>query len=474
MTTHEVIIVGSGISALAAARVLKAHRPLLLEARRDRVGGRAHTTFVGDNAVDLGCSMIHGYNEGNPLKWLSRQLELPPAHVVQSSRTMIVGPNGPLSSDETARLLKTSSDKSFKPSQASKAPTSNESLADVTMTLLAGDKYEKELQALARLTEIGAGVKLEQISAEWTGFARPFGGTDGFPDGGYKTILEQLVNEVKDEGGDVCLGQQVVEVRDDPEARVVEVKTADGTAYTARFVVSTIPLAVLQRRPPKFVPSLPPATLAAIARTKVGVLEKALLAYDEAWWPDADTHGQFIILPDDNIAYQSQEGSLLRQVASTILNVSSFQRIAKQPHSTLLVYLGAQLGEAVSRFSKEEVLDTLHEYLCRKLGQGKRETSHLDRSRSTVTTWLTDEFSLGATSSPVTLQQSSDGVRCSPLDFVTLSRSHFDGRLGFAGEHTSLDHRGSAAGAWVSGVREGERVLDLLANLRDSANDAKL
>lgn len=72
---HDVLIIGSGLSALTAARVLKAHKPLLLEGR-SRIGGRAHTFAETDSPVDLGCSMIHGYAEGNPLKGMLAELDL--------------------------------------------------------------------------------------------------------------------------------------------------------------------------------------------------------------------------------------------------------------------------------------------------------------------------------------------------------------------------------------------------------------
>lgn len=78
-----------------------------------------------------------------------------------------------------------------------------------------------------------------------------------------------------------------------------------------------------------------------------------------------------------------------------------------------------------------------------------------------LTNWLTDELSLGATTTPTIV---SEGER-SPMDFKELSRPTWEGRLGFAGEHTDMDNRGSVAGAVVSGQREAARVERLLKKL---------
>lgn len=75
MSVHDVIIIGSGLAALTAARALTAHKPLLLEAR-NRIGGRAHTCTATDSPVDLGCSMVHGLNEGNPITKLLKDYNL--------------------------------------------------------------------------------------------------------------------------------------------------------------------------------------------------------------------------------------------------------------------------------------------------------------------------------------------------------------------------------------------------------------
>jgi len=55
----EVIVVGAGLSGLAAGRLLRERgvSTIVLEAR-DRVGGRTLTTHIGDPAVDLGGQFI--------------------------------------------------------------------------------------------------------------------------------------------------------------------------------------------------------------------------------------------------------------------------------------------------------------------------------------------------------------------------------------------------------------------------------
>ena len=75
MPVFDTIIIGAGWSGAVAAKHLasKGYSVLVLEAR-DRVGGRARTWTNGAGLkVDVGCSWIHGYNEGNPARSLAEQ-----------------------------------------------------------------------------------------------------------------------------------------------------------------------------------------------------------------------------------------------------------------------------------------------------------------------------------------------------------------------------------------------------------------
>jgi monoamine oxidase len=72
----DVIVIGAGISGIAAAQKLKNDglSVLVIEAR-ERVGGRIWTEYSKDKSFELGAGWIHGYN-GNPLSYLSQKFKL--------------------------------------------------------------------------------------------------------------------------------------------------------------------------------------------------------------------------------------------------------------------------------------------------------------------------------------------------------------------------------------------------------------
>ncbi|KAK2001421.1 flavin-containing amine oxidoreductase [Colletotrichum falcatum] len=472
MATNQVldtIIIGAGWSGAVAARELvsKGRKVLVLEAR-DRVGGRANTWVKGDVKVDLGCSWIHGYKEGNPARFIAQDFGVV-AHLPQASEGVVYGPNGRLSSSEADSLRASLGAAHASTKLPHPIPPPDASLASALFAdnspLAVSDQKDLAV-ALARSLEIPLGLKLEKASLRWAGWeaTTAFAGSDAAPEGGYEALVNKVVEDAKAKGAEVKLSTKVAGVSHSDDGVVVT--DAQGNKFTAKTAVSTIPLGTLKTLPEStFNPPLPPRLQDAIKGTHVGVLEKLLLQYPTAWWPEANKAGSYTFLPTSTKPVAITDSSTPAEIleASTLVCANFASSALPGPSPTLLTYLSETPAIALLRFDPEKVAAAYHKFLVSRFRPSSEPPAPVETS---LTNWLTDEFSRGATTTPSII--SSNGER-SPLDFKELSRPVWDGRLGFAGEHTEMENRGSVAGAVLSGYREAERVERLLKFIEQSA-----
>lgn len=308
-------------------------------------------------------------------------------------------------------------------------------------------------EGFARTLEVPLGLKLERASLRWAGWegATNFAGSDAAPEGGYEALVAKVFQDAEKHGAVVKTSEPVTGVRD-MEAGVA-VQTDKGS-YQARTVLCTIPVAVLRQQLGIFHPPLPERYQDIVRGVNVGVLEKMLLNYDAPWWPRANEVASYIFLPT-----KAPGGQSLMDVleSSTIITANLAGPALPGATPTLLSYLSDTPARAALSVSPEEVAQTFHAFLKKRL-----EVQDAPAPKaSAMTNWLTDPLSLGATTTPTPV---SDGER-SPMDFKELSRPTWEGKLGFAGEHTEMENRGSVAGAVVSGLREADRVERYLAKM---------
>lgn len=135
------------------------------------------------------------------------------------------------------------------------------------------------------------------------------------------------------------------------------------------------------------------------------------------------------------------------------------------PHPTLLIYLPTTICAAIESLPAADVAAAAHALLTATITPGA--TPAEGPVHAALTSWTQDPFARGATTTPVTV-----GDDRSPLDFIELGkpeRAWGGGRLGFAGEHTDVDLRGSVTGATESGKKEAERIAGLLRRLDAAA-----
>lgn len=220
--------------------------------------------------------------------------------------------------------------------------------------------------------------------------------------------------------------------------------------------ISTIPVAVLQTGKVAFNPSLPSERSSLISRTSVGLLDKFALLYEEVWWPAASS--SFVFLPTTSFSDLPPKGSarpgdILEAATVMTANMHALSD-AKPP--VLLLYLPPHAAERLERFSDEKLTEAAHSYIASRLQSVASADIHNPASGHMVR-WRADPYALGATTSPIAL-----GKDAKPEDLDELGKPLWDGRLGFAGEGTDRNLRGSVPGAVASGEREAERLVRLL------------
>ena len=425
----RVIVVGAGVSGLAAAKMLQQAgvQVTVLEARQ-RIGGRIFTdrdTF--GVPVEIGAQYIHGTHDEkgavNPVWQMAQEQRW--ATVPYSSDAVHAMHAGKIVSN--ARQLRNRLEAfSEALEEAESDITLQDSVEDAVKHYLddeeASDEMARELRAIVA-SEVGleyAG-DIEQIAVENIGDEKGFSGGNQILTGGYEQVPKWLAAGL----ADVRLGEVVSVI--DYNSALCSVTTKSGQVYQADRVLCTLPLGVLQTQSITFKPGLPPAKIKAISRMGVGNLGKVILEFSERFWPD-----------DINWLLGVQSAAPWGVAFSTLNRVIPGRHFLIMWHSGSL----AQKREAMTDDAVIKIaLDELRAIL------GKTIPTPV---RTKVTRWSRDPFSCGAYFFPKIN---------SPLSDIEELARPVNNRLFFAGEATNVELFGTVHGAIFSGRREAAKIM---------------
>lgn len=418
----KVIVVGAGLSGLAAARALSSAglEVLVLEAR-DRIGGRIHSRSFGASVVDNGANWITG-TEGNPVYDQAEKQSL--RYLPLSERTPAVifdrVSGESISGQEFDRMF---SDFTNSLPKLRRSLPKSATLADGVRELAERRGYDEKTKrwftwAIQQWEgEMSYAGGAEKLSLEhfWKDLSFPgdsFVLTDGFGQ----------VPEALAKGLSVRLNQPVRRI---DYAKDQVTVTTENSSYQADKVIVTVPLGVLKSRKIEFNPELPSDKLTAIDRLEMGHLETMIMRFDQKFWPD----GGFCIFEDPMPPFRC---------------FSDFAGVKKDP--ILIGWLaGSEAPSVLESMSEAALLSGVLDLFGKVFKKSVPAPIETYMSK-----WALDPFSFGA--------YSFHPVGSRKEDRRALARD-IDGKVFFAGEATSSKYYGTTHGAMITGFRVAKKIL---------------
>jgi len=413
-----VVVIGAGISGLAAAKKLKqkGFTVVILEAQ-EKVGGRIRTDRSLGVAFDEGASWIHG-SKGNPITDLAAR---------SGANTFFTDDDniGVFDIDGTAYSgnVLTNAENQFNDAldAVAKAGMVTQSFEQVFNSLYpaqANNRLWKYM--LSAFLEFDTAVDVSKLSSKYFYDDEQFGGEDVIVTNGYDKMTDFLA-----QGLDVRLNTRVSSV-DYSTAKVKVV--ANGNVFEADYVIVSVPLSVLKNGAIAFSPALPNDKSTAISKTNMGNVNKFLLVWNTAFW---DINRQYI-------GYTPETKGKFNY----FLNVKKFA-----PINALMTFAFGDYATVTENMSDGSVVDEIMLHLKNIYGSNIPNPNGLLRTK-----WSQNINAYGAYS------YATNGT--TTADFDTLAKA-VNNRLFFAGEHTSRDYRGTVHGAYLSGIREADKIINL-------------
>jgi monoamine oxidase len=426
----DAIVVGSGVSGLNAASLLKdkGFNVKILEART-RPGGRLHSDKSFGYALDLGAAWIHG-NVNNSVYDLAKQKNinllkfdyedmeiysttLQPSDLTGADHKMSeLGKNFWGYVNENIKTLK--SDVSLK--QIYDSYLKETPLNNVNTTLF--NNY------MAIEIENDYGSKIENLSTMSLDLIKTTKGTDFLIPDGYLSIFESLVSK-----NEIIYNAEVMEIQSGTDT--ITVKTRDGKQYMADYVVVTVPLGVLKANTIKFTPNLSSEKQAAISKLNFGCLEKVIIEFTENFWDDVNLI------------------KILNTPVSPFNWLVNFEKLAGK--NTLIFLIGGE-NKYIDFYnlSKSQIEQAVVDQL-KKIYPSK----NIQVSKSIITNWKNDPYARGA--------YTSYGVGSNKANVNSFL--WVEGKIVFAGEHTNFDDLQTVKGAYLSGQRAVDQIMKMEAGL---------
>ncbi len=420
----DVLIVGAGISGLAAAYTLrkknKQLRIALLEAR-ERIGGRVWSASLGEGLIgEYGAEWI-GVTHKHMRK-LAKELNIPlEVHRYvdtgyMTKKLRIDNEGYEAVEEKLSALLDSLKHGDQKKFRSIDRLSWKEFLVQQGFT-------PSELEIVNDGASAEYGANIDRVTALLPVMEHRESGKNMAMDfhvqGGNTKLMEALVKKIGKEN--IFLSHEVVTLAQDKKG--VAVVCRNGAAWHAEKIIMTLPMPLLTRV--KFLPALPQRYTALAKSLKYGNIIKVILVFPKRFWGK------------ENFAQLS--GGLNQYVYHTTQS-------QKGKRGALCIYATGARADKLARMSMEAIWRALRKELSPTM-----DTQHIAPISMTRHFWKKDKFSRGAYAFYAPLQ----GERIRQTFGKPFRHVYFSGE--YLGEH-----QGFMEGAAETGIARAHEVLDNL------------
>lgn len=413
----KIVVIGAGISGLAAAKKLKQKRYNVIVLEADsKIGGRLKTNRTLGIAFDEGASWIHGTN-GNPLTKIAQQAGMNTEFTDDESRISYdIG--GVLRSATTYDNAETELHMILNSMMNSgNANQSFETIFSGLYPTKINDRLWKFLLSTYVTFDTG---DLDKLSSTLYNEGEDFGGEERIATNGYDTITTYLAT-----GLNIQLNQRVSKI--DYSNSKIKI-THNGTESEADYVLVTVPLGVLKTNAIQFLPALPSAKQTAIQKVGMNCVNKFLLTWNTKFW--------------DDVQYISYTPAI-KDKFNYFVNLNKINPSV----NALMTFAYADFARQTEAMSDTQIIDEIMMHLKDIYGNSIPNPTNMIRTK-----WQTNENSFGA--------YSYTAVGTQMKHFDDLAKEVND-KLFFGGEHTEANYFSTAHGAYLSGIREADKIIAL-------------